>query len=85
MEDSTEHLDAPKIKDFTAIKFLQLEDDYDKMLTGIPCTKQHGKENVKALQREDADLTIRFKRDYMVGKVIGEGAYASVRVAVYKP
>jgi hypothetical protein len=39
MEDSTEHLDAPKIKDFTAIKFLQLEDDYDKMLTGIPCTK----------------------------------------------
>jgi serine/threonine protein kinase len=35
--------------------------------------------------REDADLTIRFKRDYMVGKVIGEGAYASVRVAVYKP
>jgi hypothetical protein len=40
---------------------------------------------MKATAREDADLTIRFKRDYMVGKVIGEGAYASVRVAVYKP
>ncbi len=31
------------------------------------------------------DLTAEFKKDYMVGKVVGEGAYASVRVAVFKP
>jgi hypothetical protein len=43
LEDSTEQLDAPKIKDLTAIKFLQLEDDYDKMLTGIPSFKESGK------------------------------------------
>jgi hypothetical protein len=43
LEDSTEQLDAPKIKDLTAIKFLQLEDDYDKMLTGISSFKDSGK------------------------------------------
>jgi hypothetical protein len=26
-----------------------------------------------------------FKQNYLVGKIIGEGAYASVRVAIYKP
>lgn len=31
------------------------------------------------------DLTLKFKQNYMVGKVIGEGAYALVRVALYKP
>ncbi len=35
--------------------------------------------------QDDCDLTAKFKRDYIVGKVIGEGAYASVRVAVYRP
>ena len=30
-------------------------------------------------------MTVQFKKDYLVGKIIGEGAYASVRVAVYKP
>ena len=30
------------------------------------------------------DLTADFKRQYTVGKVIGEGAYASVRVAFHK-
>ena len=30
-------------------------------------------------------MTSKFKKDYLVGKVIGEGAYASVRVALYKP
>jgi serine/threonine protein kinase len=28
---------------------------------------------------------LQFKKDYLVGKIIGEGAYASVRVAIYKP
>jgi serine/threonine protein kinase len=31
------------------------------------------------------DLTTEFKKNYLVGKIIGEGAYASVRVAIYKP
>lgn len=31
------------------------------------------------------DLTAKFKKDYQVGKVIGEGAYATVRVALYRP
>lgn len=28
---------------------------------------------------------MKFKTDYQVGKIIGEGAYASVRVAIYRP
>lgn len=31
------------------------------------------------------DLTQQFKKKFLVGKIVGEGAYASVRVAVYKP
>jgi len=31
------------------------------------------------------DLTAEFKKDYTVGRIVGEGAYASVRVATYKP
>lgn len=31
------------------------------------------------------DLTTLFKNNYLVGKIIGEGAYATVRVAIYKP
>ena len=34
---------------------------------------------------EKPDLTTQFKKDYQVGKIIGEGAYATVRVAVYRP
>lgn len=33
----------------------------------------------------ERDLTIEFKQNYLVGKIVGEGAYASVRVAIYKP
>lgn len=29
-------------------------------------------------------MTIAFKRDYLVGKKVGEGAYATVRLAIYK-
>ena len=53
------------------------------MLTGLPFTANH-KENNSELG-DYSDLTLKFKKDYMVGKVIGEGAYASVRVAIYKP
>jgi MAP/microtubule affinity-regulating kinase len=34
---------------------------------------------------ESYDLTAKFKEEYAVGKVVGQGAYASVRVALYKP
>jgi serine/threonine protein kinase len=34
---------------------------------------------------EKEDLTAQFKKDYTVGRIVGEGAYASVRVATYKP
>ena len=30
-------------------------------------------------------MTSEFKKNYLVGKIVGEGAYASVRVAIYKP
>ena len=33
---------------------------------------------------EKQDLTAQFKKDYTVGKIVGEGAYASVRVATHK-
>lgn len=72
-------------RDFTCIKFLQMEDDYDRMLTGLPIS-QKNKENVAIEPSVDfSDLTLKFKKDYMVGKVIGEGAYASVRVAIFRP
>jgi MAP/microtubule affinity-regulating kinase len=35
--------------------------------------------------RDHTDLTLKFKQNYIVGKVIGEGAYALVRVAIFKP
>lgn len=73
---------SPLSRDYTAIKFLHLEDEYDKMLSGIPLSTNF-KENL--MIGSEADLTLKFKKDYMVGKVIGEGAYASVRVAIFKP
>jgi serine/threonine protein kinase len=72
---------SPISKDFTAIKFLQLDDEHDRMLTGLPLPPS--KENLCA--GEEGDLTAKFKREYVVGKVIGEGAYASVRVAIFRP
>lgn len=36
-------------------------------------------------ESERDDLTSIFKNNYLVGKIIGEGAYATVRVAIYKP
>ena len=33
---------------------------------------------------EKEDLTAEFKKEYTVGKIVGEGAYASVRVATHK-
>ena len=58
-----------------------MENQYDKLLTGL--THHYDKENICA--GEQGDLTAKFKKDYIIGKVIGEGAYASVRVAVYRP
>lgn len=54
------------------------------MLTGLPLTHIR-KENSLVPLGDCIDLTVKFKRDYVVGKVIGEGAYASVRVAIFRP
>ena len=61
-----------------------MDSDYDKLLTGLSHGFQADKENVYAFP-DQGDLTAKFKKDYIIGKVIGEGAYASVRVAVYRP
>jgi hypothetical protein len=34
--EKSRDLGKPKHKDFTLIKFLEVEDDYDKFLTGFP-------------------------------------------------
>jgi serine/threonine protein kinase len=54
------------------------------MLTGLPFA-QIRKENSPVPLGDCPDLTVKFKREYVVGKVIGEGAYASVRVAIFRP
>lgn len=64
-----------------------MEDSYDKLIAGL-------KSNNPAIFSNDAtdkenndtrqDLTQQFKQKFLVGKIIGEGAYASVRVAIYK-
>lgn len=71
-------------KDFANTKFLKLENSYDKLLTGLPQNYLQDKEN-QVGYCEQGDLTTKFKKDYIIGKVIGEGAYASVRVAIYRP
>lgn len=70
-------------KDFTQTKFLHIEDQYDRFLTGMP-SQSNNKENIMNY-RDQSDLTLKFKKNYVVGKVIGEGAYALVRVAIFKP
>ena len=70
-------------RDFTNTKFLRMDSEYDKLLTGLPAhCYNNDKENILI---ESGDLTTKFKKDYVIGKVIGEGAYASVRVAVFRP
>lgn len=71
-------------KDYADVEFLRLSNDHDKMLTGLPQDHQENKENMTQ-QTTAYDLTAKFKKDYIIGKVIGEGAYASVRVAIYRP
>ena len=58
----------------------------DKFLSGLPCSgfKQPFRFH-DFNDQEEEDLTATFKKNYLVGKIIGEGAYASVRVAIYKP
>ena len=71
-------------KDFTGTKFLKMDNQYDRLLTGLPGSCNGDKENMYG-GAESGDLTTKFKKDYIIGKVIGQGAYASVRVAVYRP
>lgn len=71
-------------RDFANTKFLRLDNDFDKLLTGIAHSYIEDKENI-SVPLDQGDLTAKFKRDYIIGKVIGEGAYASVRVAIFRP
>ena len=69
------------------VRFLHIDDEYDKLLTGL-ADVENTDNNIDpsfALRENKTDLTAEFKKNYMVGKVVGEGAYASVRVAIYKP
>ena len=74
-------------KDFAnSVKFLKLDDESDKLLNGLPTFEDELQEEmINSMFRESVDLTAEFKKDYTVGKVVGEGAYASVRVAMFKP
>jgi hypothetical protein len=80
---------APRpIKDFAnSVKFLKLDDSTDKLLNGMPAYDDElDEQRIDELFGESTvDLTAEFKKDYIVGKVVGEGAYASVRVAMFKP
>ena len=61
-----------------------MDDEPDRLLSGLGRMEDTPTED-EASTEDGLDLTAQFKRDYMVGKVVGEGAYASVRVAVFKP
>jgi len=65
---------------------LRLDDPYDKLLTGLSNNSTDEYSRIEELfEDHKSDLTTEFKQNYLVGKIIGEGAYASVRVAIYKP
>lgn len=75
-------------RDFvSSVKFLKSDDETDRLLGGLPTLPSVLTENRISLlfDPSPSDLTAEFKKDYMVGKIVGEGAYASVRVAIHKP
>ena len=76
----------PDQKDFVnSVKFLKVDDNNDRLLTGIS-SEIHDEMKIEALfdVESKGDLTTQFKKDFQVGKIIGEGAYASVRIAVHR-
>jgi len=76
-----------KNKDFvSSVKFLKVDDEFDKFLSGFPRNSNiFDNFDCEAPTNYDTDdLTILFKNNYLVGKIIGEGAYDTVRVAIYK-
>lgn len=66
-----------------------MEDEDDKFLSGLKDYYDQEEQIIEQLFAKEVDskvdLTTEFKKNYLVGKIIGEGAYASVRVAIYKP
>lgn len=61
-------------KDYTkTVKFLKMEDEFDKLLTGLSLMEEEGDENIamQLFPSENEDLTIKFKKDFLVGKIIG--------------
>lgn len=67
--------------------FLKMDDTDDKFMTGVDkiYTQQDSIQELFNKYQENKDFTAEFKKNYLVGKIIGEGAYASVRVAIFKP
>ena len=70
----TETWGAPVYRNFTNfVKFLKVEDSYDKFLTGIP--DEFGDSNkidqLFIKDHAEKDLTLEFKKNYLVGKIIG--------------
>lgn len=89
MKVSTEGIEKwemNKYKDFVnSVKFLKVEDKNDRLLTGIS-SEINDEVKIGTLLDEDPqyDLTTKFKKDFQVGKVVGEGAYACVRIAIHR-
>lgn len=67
-------------KDFAdSIKFL-FQEESDRMLEAL---EENGLLPVEV--DPHIDKTMKFKEEFVVGKQVGEGAYASVRVAIWTP
>lgn len=72
--------EVQKTKDFAdSIKYLELErGEEDKLLTAL-----RDENLVKVEPNANTDKTAAFRDQFVVGKQIGEGAYGSVRIALY--
>jgi hypothetical protein len=70
---STEGGDAYDYHDFiSSVKFLQMEDFTDRFLSGLRvCPQLPDPQSPSPLDSPIEDLTVQFKRNYLVGKVIG--------------
>ena len=69
MNSTKYHSQAKTRKDLANTKFLKMDTDYDKLLTGLGQLASADKENQYG--PIEGDLTTKFKKDYIIGKVIG--------------
>lgn len=65
-----------------------MDDAHDRLIAGLPVNTMGFLDKTDQLksnrESKKEDLTQKFKQKFLVGKIVGEGAYASVRVAIYK-